>query len=52
MLDPLHYFAEEGKLYCENEAQSVELLFEHAKRVGIPLDSARAVRKLEPSMLR
>jgi hypothetical protein len=47
-----YYSAEEGKLYCEYEAPSIELLFEHARRAGLPLDSAEVVRELEPSMFR
>ncbi len=45
-----YYSAEEGKLYCEYEAPSLELLAEHAKKVGLPLDQATVVRNLEPSM--
>lgn len=45
-----YYSAEEGKLYCEWEAPSLELLYEHARRAGIPLDHATIVRDLEPSM--
>jgi hypothetical protein len=47
-----YYSVEEGKIYCEYEAPSVELLFEHARRAGIPLDSAEVVQELEPSMFR
>jgi hypothetical protein len=47
-----YYSVEEGKIYCEYEAPSMELLFEHARRAGIPLDSAEVVRELEPSMFR
>ncbi len=47
-----YYSAEEGKIYCEYEAPSVELVFEHARRAGIPIDSAEVVRELEPSMFR
>ena len=45
-----YYSAGEGKLYCEYEAPSVELLSEHAKKVGLPLDHATVVENLEPSM--
>ncbi|MGF1473882.1 MAG: DUF4242 domain-containing protein [Rubrobacteraceae bacterium] len=45
-----YYSAEEGKLYCEYEAPSIELLFEHAQRANLPLDHARVVQELEPSM--
>lgn len=47
-----YYSAEEGKLYCEYEAPSVEAVFEHAQRARIPLDRAEVVRELEPSMFR
>jgi hypothetical protein len=47
-----YYSAEEGKLYCEYEAPSIELLFEHARRARLPLDRALVVRELEPSMFR
>lgn len=47
-----YYSAEEGKLYCEYEAPSIELLFEHAQRASIPLDRAQVVQELEPSMFR
>ncbi len=45
-----YYSAEEGKLYCEWEAPNLELLFEHARRAGMPLDRATVVQDLEPSM--
>lgn len=45
-----YYSAEEGKLYCEYEAPSLELLAEHATKVGLPMDQATVVRNLEPSM--
>ncbi len=45
-----YYSAEEGKLYCEWEAPNLELLFEHARRAGMPLDHATVVQDLEPSM--
>ena len=47
-----YYSAEEGKLYCEYEAPSVELLFEHAEMSGLPLDRYTVVRDLEPAMFR
>jgi len=47
-----YYSAEEGKLYCEYEAPSVEDVFEHAQRARLPLDHAEVVRELEPSMFR
>lgn len=47
-----YYSAEEGKLYCEYEAPSLELLFEYGRRVGRPIDHATVVRNLEPSMFR
>ena len=45
-----YYSAEEGKLYCEYEAPSLELLSEHARKVGLPLDRATVVQNLEPAM--
>lgn len=42
----------EGKLYCEYEAPSIEVLFEHAQRAILPLDRAQVVQELEPSMFR
>lgn len=47
-----YYSAQEGKIYCEYEAPSIELLFEHARRAGIPLDHAVVMQALEPSMFR
>ncbi len=47
-----YWDVEEGKFYCEYEAPSVELLFEHARRARVPLDHAVVVRELEPSMFR
>ena len=48
-----YYSSEEGKLYCEYEAPSTELIFEHARRAGIPFDhAAEVVRELEPAMFR
>ncbi len=45
-----YYSAEEGKIYCEYEAPSLELLYEHARQAHIPIDSASVVRELEPAM--
>jgi hypothetical protein len=47
-----YYSAEEGKLYCEYEAPSVDLVYEHARRAELPLDRCVVVRELEPSMFR
>lgn len=47
-----YYSSEEGKLYCEYEAPSIELLFEHARRARLPLDRAQVVQELEPAMFR
>lgn len=47
-----YYSAEEGKIYCEYEAPSVEAVIEHARIVGVPLDRAEVVRELEPAMFR
>jgi hypothetical protein len=45
-----YYSAEEGKIYCEYEAPSVEAIIEHARQAGIPVDHAEVVRELEPGM--
>ena len=45
-----YYSAEEGKIYCEYEAPSVEAIVEHAQRAGLTLNSVMVVRELEPSM--
>ena len=48
-----YYSAAEGKIYCEYEAPSAELIFEHARRARIPFDNAaEVVRELEPAMFR
>jgi len=47
-----YYSDAEGKIYCEYESPSVELIFEHAQRAGISIDKAEVVRELEPSMFR
>ena len=47
-----YFSTEEGKLYCEYEAPSVELLFEYAEMAGLPIDSYTVVRDLEPAMFR
>ena len=47
-----YYSAEEGKLYCEYESPSVELVYEHARLANLPLDRCSVVRELEPSMFR
>jgi hypothetical protein len=47
-----YWSVEEGKFYCEYEAPSVELLFEHARRARLTLERVELVRELEPSMFR
>ncbi len=47
-----YYSAEEGKIYCEYEAPSVELIFEHAQMAGLPVDRCSVVQELEPAMFR
>jgi len=44
-----YYSVEEGKLYCEFEAPSVELLREHASLPELPVDQCAVARELEPS---
>ena len=45
-----YYSAGEGKIYCEYEAPSVEVIIEHARKAGIPFDHAEVVRELKPGM--
>jgi hypothetical protein len=45
-----YYSAEEGKIYCEYEAPSLELLYEHARNAQLPIDGASVVRELAPAM--
>ena len=47
-----YYSVEEGKLYCEYEAPSLELLYEYGRRSGVPIEHATVVRNFEPSMFR
>lgn len=47
-----YYSAEEGKLYCEYEAPTADLVFEHAQMANLPLDRCSVVRELEPAMFR
>lgn len=47
-----YYSADEGKIYCEYEALNLDLLLEHARRAGLPFDSASVVRELDPTMFR
>lgn len=43
----------EGKIYCEYEAPNPEAVYEHARRVGIPVDRISEVAmEVEPSMFR
>lgn len=43
----------EGKIYCEYEAPNPELVREHARRAGIPVDRISEVSlEISPSMFR
>lgn len=43
----------EGKSYCEFEAPDPEVLREHSKQVGLPVDKISAVEiEVDPSMFR
>lgn len=47
-----YYLAEEGKMYCEYEAPDIDMIYEHARRAQIPVDSVRMVTELQPAMFR
>jgi uncharacterized protein DUF4242 len=41
----------EGKIYCEYDAPSVEAVFEHARRAGLPVDRVSEVAmEISPAM--
>ncbi len=41
----------EGKIYCEYEAPSAELILEHARRAGLPADQISVIDfETSPSM--
>jgi hypothetical protein len=41
----------EGKIYCEYDAPSVEAVFEHARRAGLPVDRITEVAlEISPAM--
>lgn len=41
----------EGKIYCEYDAPSVEAVYEHARRAGLPVDRVTEVAlEVNPSM--
>jgi len=41
----------EGKIYCEYDAPSVEAVYEHARRAGIPVDRVTEVAlEINPAM--
>lgn len=43
----------EGKVYCEYEAPNTDAIYEHATRVGIPVDKISEVAmEIDPSMFR
>ena len=47
-----YYSAEEGKIYCEYQAPSLERLLEHSKRAQLPFDSASVIREIDSAMFR
>lgn len=47
-----YYLAEEGKMYCEYEAPDIEMIYAHARRAEIPVDSVRMASELQPAMFR
>jgi uncharacterized protein DUF4242 len=41
----------EGKIFCEYDAPSVEAIFEHARRAGLPVDKVTEVAmEISPAM--
>jgi hypothetical protein len=41
----------EGKIYCEYDAPSVEAVYEHARRAGLPVDRVTEVAlEVSPAM--
>ncbi len=41
----------EGKIYCEYDAPSIEAIFEHARRAGLPVDRVTEVAmEISPAM--
>ena len=41
----------EGKIYCEYDAPSVEAVYEHARRAGLPVDRITEVAlEISPAM--
>jgi hypothetical protein len=43
----------EGKIYCEYEAPSPELIREHARRLGVPADKISEIKmEVSPEMFR
>ena len=41
----------EGKIYCEYDAPSIEAIFEHARRAGLPVDRVSEVAmEISPAM--
>lgn len=47
-----YYSAEEGKIYCFYEVPDIQLIFEHSRRVGVPVDKTLIVQEMEPMMFR
>jgi hypothetical protein len=43
----------DGKFYCEYEAPSIEVIYEHAKRAQLPLDSVSLIsNEFDPSIFK
>jgi hypothetical protein len=48
-----YYSAIDGKLYCEWEAPSVEVIYEHARLLQSPVDSVSLISdEFDPSMFK
>ncbi len=48
-----YYSAKDGKLYCEWEAPSIEVIYEHARLIESPVDSVSLISdEFDPSMFK
>ncbi len=48
-----YYSAKDGKLYCEWEAPSIEVIYEHMRLIKSPVDSVSLIsEEFDPSMFK